>query len=1028
MKPIEVTQEEVVTATIYTVKTSGTQKIVENFTARGESYKAGMLLLIKYLTTQNWKISEDSSTQTQLRVEKIEAIYRNYCESLKVVSTFADAKKCFDDLLTNYEDILRKYTTLKEPHQDLLDAERCHVWQQGRETLETRVDLHVVSGDGKTVIQRETPIAGGDLRVQEYKKINTDCPPYWFQLLPPWRQNFIKDHWQALCQKSIPSSLRDIPGLANLSVHDCYVGDEKVSSHVRSGTIVPVDLLRLKQDKHALREALRLSVLNQVDQITTSLNQQLVKQSSDSDQESSEVFILTQSLLSPGIAADIKAKCFSNASDNDTQIYEVKERVVEFFQQALSEPHASINDAEIKALFFNEEEGKSACYKDFLAKYGLIVQRKGLIYKGHFFAKIILASTNHPTNSLRRLGVHPRQTVRNDHNTALLLGVVGCYLSRQNSLLARKIRHGQNPKLLTHTLNQECLHDLLKSLSARLNSGGVEKKVSVSNREGLIKILEDLLQDADVKQILDQDTLRLLNALQVLLIVPHRQASLNADERNCQLLLSAAEAILCNCIGATPYIACKSGKDRTGVASAAIDGAAIHYEQSGKFPHHKDSEADRVNYLQVFKAFWESGHHQQVASANAPGAQGLLNPSMPSDMRLDTDEVKLETKLAGLNKPKKPLGKRNRDVLNEQPFKEALKELTDEMNNGTVSSDTPVLFDWERNKKLYFIGGTSVHDLRKGAEFRNEEELSTFIEERLLYKIKDKHLKEYCLKAFFSTFHQGGFQHLCSRVSVVLINGQGDGQRNLYKPPEAKIDFFPLKNGIELRESSAYKAIKDEEGCEIPPKKGSYYCQINSSISITASQAENAACKLDAVINDLRIDCPDPQLKLLFFLENRSFLALFEKMFEQLRGNWLIFVQFFKGIFLQKDAGQLPVDSNSTVRDRIELPVAERESGSMSVVPTQAVPQISAVERLIIKDEQLKKLLKVATHLLQIYSPRDSESEKSHRPFCAWKKPVERLPGGMMFFNRKQLASNENTQRLERDCSVFSGTRLVVNR
>lgn len=87
-----------------------------------------------------------------------------------------------------------------------------------------------------------------------------------------------------------------------------------------------------------------------------------------STKQLSEAVILTQSLLSPGIAADLKSK-ISGPSDNDTEIYKLKEEVVELFQHALSHPNESIDKkyAHLKEKFFKETAtNQTIYYKDFL--------------------------------------------------------------------------------------------------------------------------------------------------------------------------------------------------------------------------------------------------------------------------------------------------------------------------------------------------------------------------------------------------------------------------------------------------------------------------------------------------------------------------------------------------------------------------------------------------------------------------------------------------------------------------------------
>ena len=54
--------------------------------------------------------------------------------------------------------------------------------------------------------------------------------------------------------------------------------------------------------------------------------------------------------------------------------------------------------------------------------------------------------------------------------------------------------------------------------------------------------------------------------------------------RHHQQLISSAEATILHCIGGTLWVACKSGKDRTGGASAAYDAAAAFLSAAWKAP------------------------------------------------------------------------------------------------------------------------------------------------------------------------------------------------------------------------------------------------------------------------------------------------------------------------------------------------------------------------------------------------------------------------------------------------------------
>ena len=115
-------------------------------------------------------------------------------------------------------------------------------------------------------------------------------------------------------------------------------------SYFRHAAQLPIDLL---ENKNTDDEQFRLTCLNLASQIRLSL-----KEKSDVLTSTSELVILSQSILSPGKIASAKAKFFNRASDNDTQIYALKERAVKLFQYALANPETSIEDSQSQSAFF----------------------------------------------------------------------------------------------------------------------------------------------------------------------------------------------------------------------------------------------------------------------------------------------------------------------------------------------------------------------------------------------------------------------------------------------------------------------------------------------------------------------------------------------------------------------------------------------------------------------------------------------------------------------------------------------------
>lgn len=131
---------------------------------------------------------------------------------------------------------------------------------------------------------------------------------------------------------------------------------------------------------------------------------------------------------------------------------------------------------------------------------------------------------------------------------------------------------------------------------------------------------------------------------------------IDEDGYHNQLMISSVEALILNCIRGSLWVACKSGKDRTGIASAAYDATALYYDQHLKLPGYKDKQTDKAAYITLLKELFDSGHQQEAAGQNAPGAKGVVEPRMilPADGKLNEYSNELNTFFARLNKPSDP--------------------------------------------------------------------------------------------------------------------------------------------------------------------------------------------------------------------------------------------------------------------------------------------------------------------------------------------------------------------------------------
>lgn len=873
----------------------------DSFSCRGASYKEGILLLMDSLTKEEkeeWELASIFPAWLLLIKPRIDDLYQDYLNEIEKATTFKAKKNHLNALLRSYGQILSAHTRLNDCFQSLCMAERYAVWLKGREAFTniTTIAKARESGQALEIAQTETPYTDSELLLEEF---STMSEALWFKLLAPWQQKFILSHENELVSRSIPSSLRCVPGLANLSEHQCKVNGHKLLSYFRHATQSPVDLLKHKSTGME-NEQFRLSCLNVASQIRLSLDQQLERAGG---KILHEAVILSQSILSPGFFAGAKSYFFTDSSDNDTQIYEAKEQVVELFQKAIAYPNAKMSSedlSKVKALLFHQDKPtKALYYRDFLAKFALLAQPDGTFeYKAHLINKITLLSTNHPFNILRRLGVYSPQTKRNAVNTAQLLAAVARYLQNQFSLIeedratkalfSTELFDDKNKLLVelapyergARILTKKAKEMLIKSLKQLQNSIELRKLMCLFDRNRHNE--ESLGNRVQLFNDFAENMFRLLDAVQVLVSTPASQGVLTSDRRHHQQLISAAEATILHCIGGTLWVACKSGKDRTGGASVAYDAAAAFYAQRGRHPRYEDTKADRALYLGLLRKCYESGHQQRFAAQSAPGANGLIGANLfsPDDMYLDTVKIKQETQLARLNKLKLSSRKKPLDIFNKQLLEHELQEVKAKIINNKLG-DSATLGDWVRNINCYFINGISIRELQGNEGFKHDEWeenkkiFLSLIREHLLFSIQDQELKQYYEALILYSFHQGGFPHVFGYLNAEKINKLREKNNSFFftKPnggsnQRVKVNFSCSENTIHIEEINTYDSMVDVDTFnEILAKHGGYYCQTHSSISVALRKAKDKGYQLTTVLNKASVDLAyeGEQLRPLFF-------------------------------------------------------------------------------------------------------------------------------------------------------------------
>lgn len=854
-----------------------------NFILRGESYKKGMLLLVDYLTPQEWKLGTIFSARLDSIKTEIEGLYKKYSNNLSGISSFEEGNKHFQRLLSSYDRLLAYHTNLPA-FQSLMEAERYFVWLTGRKDLITKISFPAIEEENLEIKLVESPNVDQEL-LSEYSQAEHTS---WFDLLSGWQKICIGKEKERLCASSIPSSLRSIPGLANSAYHTCQINNELSLSFFRSATQLPIGLLG---NKNTVEEQFRLTCVNLASQIRVS-----IARKANALGSIPELIILTQSILSPGLIASLKAKLLTGASDNDTQIYNSKEKAVKLFQYALDNPDAFIQDAKIKSIFFtSEDQQKDLYYKDLLEKCGLIAQKnKTYKYGENKPVKLTLLSTNHPYNILRHFGTYTPQTVNNEFNTALLLGAIARYLTSLLLKTTKQNEGGWQPERWTQLeedLKFSCFSAKLNKLINELNCYEKLQNLSDNSRKSLAETLENFVnfvKEQDVnkdvkKKFLEENDLQLLDALQTLLSIPSEQGVLSIDKRHKQQLKSIVEIIIVDRIGGTAWVACKSGKDRTGGAANAIDAAAIYYSQHKKFPRFDDDGPTRELYLEAFKKCHESGHQQKAASENAPGAQGLIKSSSfyPHDLKLNSNN-RNETNLARLNKPAQPK-REPKNFFNVRNYKEELQQI---INRVPGKNERDTFQDWNRHMDAYFIGGISIKKLREeevegkleSKPFSDQSDLSKFIEDHLLQHVEDSDLKKYYIALALQSFRSAQFPHAFAIGAMGLINKKLSEKEAIIGQPQMCINFSYKEDSasIQIEEINTFKNkqyfnIGNQEHISRENEEGDY-CQTHSSFVLKLIK-RGKGYKLATMDEAVRVTCVD-ELKDIF-LKKFSYLEAF---------------------------------------------------------------------------------------------------------------------------------------------------------
>lgn len=137
---------------------------IKNFTLCLQSYRDGILLLITNLPDKVWKTNNIS---VSLKNE-VNSIYEDYINKLKG-KAFGQQKQLFYTFLSEYIDLLEQHTTLSNPADTLITAQRYAVRENGTGPVKTTVEAEdLFSPDSEKnityILQNAEPITDENLQ------------------------------------------------------------------------------------------------------------------------------------------------------------------------------------------------------------------------------------------------------------------------------------------------------------------------------------------------------------------------------------------------------------------------------------------------------------------------------------------------------------------------------------------------------------------------------------------------------------------------------------------------------------------------------------------------------------------------------------------------------------------------------------------------------------------------------------------------------------------------------------------------
>jgi hypothetical protein len=435
----------------------------------------------------------------------------------------------------------------------------------------------------------------------EYEKLFTKTPPLWFEQLPLEDQTRLKTALDHLfgCP---PSTLRHVPGLANFGKHALMLNGQVVSEQIRFSIPTPIDVQDFKTNVYLTKQNI-LQLLEGTNSPLSEAVERFVRVWNVPADRDIELPLLLQTLVSP-IAWTVNELTMFNI---------LKEALIAFGTQRLQ---VRVGEA----------------------TYHVVVRS---------------VAPNHPVNFARRPVMSWLASIpsvgrnkkilrqKNIDEATLLLKNVGRFL-RQIGLPADLING-------------------LTNVSSILD-------YNIGNIDGFINSIPP---DFSAQQ--REELTVLFNALKEYVVLYQRRPGRlerfkHAVDRGAhkEKFIISLEQIIVQKMGGIGSGSCKSGKDRKGLELLHTDAMLIYYRLYGSFPKYLDTQENREKFVTIFTGLFNTGHQQLCAAQNSPGVFALkgiqalkrirtfLDPCPADILKRVFPTVEHWEKndlLAGLNKP-----------------------------------------------------------------------------------------------------------------------------------------------------------------------------------------------------------------------------------------------------------------------------------------------------------------------------------------------------------------------------------------